>query len=71
MEFLKIDYTTLEIYLKEKNPSNDEDINDTSQFISIANIILIENPDIMSEDLNMFIESAVKVLDVLETEIKK
>lgn len=61
MEFLKIDYTTLEIYLKGENPSNDEDINDTSQFVSVANIILNENPDILTEDLTMFIDKIKKI----------
>jgi hypothetical protein len=74
MEFLKIDYTTLEIYLKGENPSNDEDINDTSQFVSVAKIILEENPDILTEDLTMFIDRIKKIFsdkaEIIKNDLK-
>lgn len=74
MEFLKIEYTTLEIYLKGENPSNDEDINDTSQFASIAKIILEENPDILTEDLTMFIDRIKKIFsdkaEIIKNDLK-
>lgn len=63
MEFLKLKYATLEIYSNDENPSNDEYINDNSQFISIAEIILEENPDILSENLNMFVDSIKKIFN--------
>ena len=74
MEFLKIDYATLEIYSKGENPSNDEDINDKSQFISVAKIILEENPDILSEDLTMFVDMLKKIFndksEIIKNELK-
>jgi hypothetical protein len=63
MEFLKIKYATLEIYPKGENPSNEEDINDNSKFINIAEIILEENPDILSEDLNLFVDTIKKIFN--------
>ena len=74
MEFLKIEYTTLEIYLKGENPSNDEDVNDASQFVSVANIILNENPDILTEDLTMFIDRIKKIFsdkaEIIKNDLK-
>lgn len=63
MEFLKIKYATLEMYPKGEKSSNEEDINDNSQFINVAEIILEENPDILSEDLNMFVDMIKKIFN--------
>lgn len=75
MEFLKIDYTTLEIYPKGENPSNTTDINDNSHWISIAKIILQENPQLLSEDLNFFIDGIKKIfvyhVDTIKKELEK
>lgn len=61
MDFLKINYAILEIYPKGENPSNEEDINDNSKWINIAEIILEENSDILSEDLSMLIDK-IKII---------
>jgi hypothetical protein len=63
MEFLQIKYVNLEIYLKEENPSGEEDINDNSHWLSIAEIILEENPDILSEDLNIFVNKIKNIFN--------
>ena len=63
MEFLHIKYATLEMYPKGENSSGEEDINDNSQFISVAESILEENPDILSEDLNMFVDMIKKIFN--------
>ncbi len=66
MEFLKIKYIILEIYPKGETSSGveeDEDINDNSQFVNMAEIILEENPDILSEDLSMFVDKIKKIFN--------
>jgi hypothetical protein len=63
MEFLKIKYIILEIYPKGEQSSGDEDINDNSQFVNMAEIILEENPDILSEDLSMFVDTIKKIFN--------
>lgn len=70
MEFLQIKCATLEMYPKGENPSGEEDINDNSQFISVAESILEENPDILSEDLNMFIDEIKKIFNKKSEMIK-
>lgn len=70
MEFLLIKHVTLEIYPKGENPSGEEDINDNSQFVNVAEIILEENPDILSEDLNMFIDRIKKIFNYKAEQIK-
>ena len=70
MEFLLIKHVTLEIYPKGENPSGEEDINDNSQFINIANKILEENPDILSEDLSMFVDGIKKIFTEKTEQIK-
>lgn len=75
MEFLNIDHTTLEIYPKGENPSNIDDINENSHWISIAKIILQENPQLLSEDLNFFIDEVKKIftshVDTIKKELEK
>jgi len=56
MEFLNTSYTMLEIYPKNENPSNEEDINDNSHWIQISKSIIDENPEIIEGDLDGFIE---------------
>ena len=61
MEFLNIEYTILEIYPKEENPSNDEDINDNSQWINVSKKLIEEGENILSGDLNEFIEKIKQI----------
>jgi hypothetical protein len=65
MEFLKIDYTTLEIYPKGEKSlfdhDNSDDNDNNSQFVNVAQIILDENPDALNSDLNGFIEVIKKI----------
>jgi hypothetical protein len=65
MKFLKIDYIILEIYPKGEKSSNDDDvdINDNSQFVNVAKIILEENLDILKGDLNEFIKVIKKLFN--------
>lgn len=63
MEFLQIDYTTLEIYPKGENSSSIEEINDNSQWICVAKNILDENPDLLSEDLFFFVNGIKNVFN--------
>lgn len=72
MDFLKIGHTTLEIYPKSENPSNEEDINDNSQWISIVKNILHENPDILdSDNLVLFMEKITKLFNNKTKELEK
>ena len=54
MEFLKISYMVLEIYLKGENSSTIEEINENSQWIQISKSIIDENPEILDGSLNDF-----------------
>ena len=77
MEFFKIEYTILEIYPKGEKSSNDDDtdINDNSQFVNVAKIILDENPDALKGDLNEFIEVIKKTFndksEIIKNNFKK
>ncbi len=58
MEFLNINsnnYAILEIYQNDTNPSNDDDINDSSHWIQVSMQIILENPGILSKNLTHFI----------------
>lgn len=61
MNFSKIDYSTLEIYPKGEEPSNEEIINDNSQWVIVAKKILEENQDILDGDLTLFIDKIKKI----------
>lgn len=74
MDFLKISYETLEIYKKDERPTSFEEdyINNNSEFLTIAKIILEENPDILSVgDLNTFIDKIKKTFSEYSEIIKK
>lgn len=65
MDFLKIDYAIFEIYFKEEKSSNENEdmLNENSKFVSVAKIILEENPKLSNEDLNIFMMEIKKIFN--------
>lgn len=66
MEFLVTNKKFLEIYNKDTNPTNTTDFNENSELVEIVESILNDNQELLSKDLDYFIEQ----IDLLKEEYK-
>ena len=66
MEFLVTNKKFLEIYNKDTNPTNTTDFNENSELVEIVESILNDNQELLSKDLDYFIEQ----IELLKDEYK-
>lgn len=63
MEFFKNPFTIVEVYPQGEQPSNEDVINEKSQWVQVSTELIEENPDLLKTDLDTFIAKITTLYD--------
>lgn len=70
MEYLDVNKKFLEIYDKDTKPTDNTYLNENSELVEIVESVLNENPELLSKDLDYFVEQINLLEDVYKKKLE-